>query len=421
MTIVETTVKLSIPPEGLNMEELEGQIAELLQQAGKELTRKGCEQMDKQLLEANPDLRRVKRRGLQFLSRFGWMKLVRWQTRDQEGRYRYPLNTRLGLEPRQRVSPWLVGQGIALATRIPYRQAADLLGTFMGEWIDHRTLYRWVEDAGEAIIEEEDQLQKAVFQEGRVLPEPGEQRELILAEVDATFLRAQREESDRFEVRLGILASGKEVQSYRARYRRYRLLGRISYVGVETAQDFGERLFLAGEEELGLSRADDILLVGDGAEWIEALAGHERWRATYQLDWWHLIQALHRTFPSHSVLVRTLKRYLYEGEGDQLIDAVRLAKLNGLGDPEAVEKLLNYLETNRDGFYGARSLRERISEKAKRLCVEGSGAVEKHIDIVICRRFKGQGMRWTRRGANRLLKLRVRELDRARARRKQAA
>lgn len=411
------------------MEELEAQIAEALQQAGKELLQQACQQMEEQMMEADPGLRRVKRRGLHFLSRFGWMKLVRWQVRDGEGRYCYPLNSLLGLEPRQRVSPWLVGQGIALATRIPYRQAADLLGTFVDEWIDHRTLYRWVEAAGEAIIEEEDELQDncpsipwgAVFQEGRVLPEPGEPRELILAEVDATFLRAQREDSDRFEVRLGILASGKEVESYTASYRRWRLLGRISYVGVEAAQDFGERLFLAGEEQLGLSNADHILMVGDGADWIEALAGHDRWRATYQLDWWHLIQAMYRTFHAQPVLVRTLKRYLYKGEGDQLIAAVRLAKLNGLGDPEDVEKLLNYLETNREGFYGARSLRERVSEKAKQLCVEGSGAVEKHIDIVICRRFKGQGMRWTRRGANRLLKLRVRELDRARARRKQAA
>jgi len=38
--------------------------------------------------------------------------------------------------------------------------------------------------------------------------------------------------------------------------------------------------------------------------------------------------------------------------------------------------------------------------------------VEKHIDLAICRRFKGQGMRWTRKGANRLLKLRIKELDR---------
>lgn len=47
------------------------------------------------------------------------------------------------------------------------------------------------------------------------------------------------------------------------------------------------------------------------------------------------------------------------------------------------------------------------------MLVEGAGAVEKQMDVVVGRRFKGQGMRWTRRGANRLLKLRLRELERA--------
>ena len=87
--------------------------------------------------------------------------------------------------------------------------------------------------------------------------------------------------------------------------------------------------------------------------------------------------------------------------------------MNGVGDPEQVEKLLTYLEANQKGFYGARSLRPRLSEEAKLVCVEGSGAVEKHIDLTICRRFKGHGMRWTNRRANRLLKLRIRELDQA--------
>ena len=47
------------------------------------------------------------------------------------------------------------------------------------------------------------------------------------------------------------------------------------------------------------------------------------------------------------------------------------------------------------------------------MAVQGSGAVEKQMDPVVGRRFKGQGMRWTRRGANRLLKLRLRQLEAA--------
>lgn len=413
MTTVKTTVTISINEEGNTLEELEAIIGGALQQAGRELLCEACQHVEAQVLGAQSDLRRSKQRGLHMLTRFGWIRLSRWQMRDTHGRFFYALDQALGLQPRQHASPWILHHSISLATRLPYRQAAYLLGGFLEEEIDHRSLYRWVQKAGAQIVEEEDKLQTAVFEHGVVPPRDRKEREIVLTEVDGTFLRAQREESDRFEVRLGVLTTGKSLVSQTARNRRYRLEERVRYGGVETAQDFGERLFLKGEAQLGLSRARHLLLVGDGADWVEALAGHDHWRATYQLDWWHLTHAFHRTFPDHPELVKRLKRYLYRGEGSKIIPAVRLARLNGLGDPDQVDKLLTYLETNQKGFYGARSLQPQLSSQARLVCVEGSGAVEKHIDLTICRRFKGQGMRWTRTGANRLLKLRIRELDQA--------
>jgi len=62
------------------------------------------------------------------LTRFGWVRLQRCQVVDRGlGRYTCPLDAALALRPRQHASPWIVGQVVALATRIPYRQAAHLL------------------------------------------------------------------------------------------------------------------------------------------------------------------------------------------------------------------------------------------------------------------------------------------------------
>lgn len=69
---------------------------------------------------------------------------------------------------------------------------------------------------------------------------------------------------------------------------------------------------------------------------------------------------------------------------------IRLAKANGLGDLEQVESLLTHVQANRPGFYGADRLRKKLSAKARLLCMYGSGAVEKHIDLVICRRLPGR-------------------------------
>jgi hypothetical protein len=414
MTTVKTTVTLSISEKSRSLEELEAQIGQALQKAGRELLTQACRQVELERLQAEePAVRRSKRRGRHLLTRFGWIRLERWHTWEPKGGYSYPLDEALGLGRHQQASPWILQQAVALATRLPYRQATYLLGTFVEEAIDHRTLYRWVQQSGAAIVLEEDGLQQAVFRDGVIPDRHPTEREIILAEVDGTFLRSQREDGDKFEVRLGVLTTGKHLASRTAKHRRYQLQERVRYGGVDTARDFGERLFLKGEVQLGISHARHVLLVGDGADWIEALAGHDRWRATYQLDRWHLTHAFHRTFPDHPQLVKKLKQYLYRGQGKKIIPAVRLAKINGVGDPALVESLLGYLQANQAGFYGARSLRPLLSPEGRLVCVEGSGAVEKHIDLTICRRFKGQGMCWTRKGANRLLKLRIRELDQA--------
>ncbi len=49
---------------------------------------------------------------------------------------------------------------------------------------------------------------------------------------------------------------------------------------------------------------------------------------------------------------------------------------------------------------------------AKEVLVVGSGGIEKNIDLMLCRRFKGRGMSWSRAGAQNLLKLRLLRYDR---------
>jgi hypothetical protein len=68
-----------------------------------------------------------------------------------------------GLQPRQHESPWIIEKPFVLATRIPCRQAAYLPGDFLEEEIDHRSLYRWGQKAGAETVDEEDEMQSAVF------------------------------------------------------------------------------------------------------------------------------------------------------------------------------------------------------------------------------------------------------------------
>lgn len=70
-----------------------------------------------------------------------------------------------------------------------------------------------------------------------------------------------------------------------------------------------------------------------------------------------------------------------------------------------IADLASYIENNSDGLYASRSLKGSV--EAKKVLVSSSGAMEKNMDVVIGRRFKRQGMSWTKEGANNLLKLRI--------------
>lgn len=413
MPTVATTITLTIAPEGSSLEALEEQVWQAVRNAALTLLQTACRAMEEQALLPSAEIRADKRRPLSLLTRFGWLRLERWYAQERvSGRYTYPLDRILQLGSRRHASPWVIEQAIALATRLPYRQATRLLCKVLGEAgaVDHRTLYAWVQAEGQACIEAEDERQAAVFRDGEAPACDGEVRELVVAEADGTFIKAQREGVPAFELRLGVLYSGRRLVSKTAKHRRYALQERVVYGGVETAEAFKERFYLAGEERLSLSLARHLLVVGDGADWIEALAGHERWRATYQLDHWHILHHARLTFTDRPEAVTEIAEALHAGDADRVISLVKLARLTA-ADPERVARFEAYLLANYHGITGARRLRRRLSEQARYVAVEGSGAIEKQSDLIVSRRFEGQGMRWTRRGAHRLLKLRLRELE----------
>ena len=92
--------------------------------------------MEKEVLaRAGRALRRDKQRPLDVLTRFGWICLKRWYTQERAtGKYSYPLDRVLGLRPRQHASPWVVGQAVAVAIRVPYCQATRLLTGWLEAW-----------------------------------------------------------------------------------------------------------------------------------------------------------------------------------------------------------------------------------------------------------------------------------------------
>jgi hypothetical protein len=178
------------------------------------------------------------------------------------------------------------------------------------------------------------------------------------------------------------------------------------YGGIEETEEFGEKLYLKGEE-LCLSEARHLLVLGDGDPWIKNIAEGPYFMATYQLDWRHLMVKIHQTFSDQPKLVSELIDYLYSGQGEKMLTTVRLARLlcEDEDKRQKIADLVTYIENNQNGLYGSRSLRDKV--EAKKVLVCSTGTMEKNIETVIGRRFKRHGQSWTTEGVNNLLKLRM--------------
>jgi len=403
---VEYLVRISLPDEGWDVNMLE----EVCWRAGREASQRlflsALEQRDREVVAlAQGDNKGKVPRWL--TTRLGIICFRREKVNRGNGKGSYPLDRAIGLLPRQETTLWVQKRACELANEYTYRPAALLLSAEIGDEVSHGTVWSWVQKSGKALRKEEDRRRETVFEDGEVFEGEGGEKEIVVTEMDATMLHSQEKGREKLTVKLGVMYSGKQLESETAKYKRYRLSEKTLYGGIEETEEFGEKLYLKGEEKLCLSKARHLLVLGDGDAWIKNIADGPYFMATYQLDWRHLMVKIRQTFSDQPKLVSELIDYLYSGQDEKMLTTVKLARL--LCDEEdrrqKIADLVTYIENNRDGLYGSRSLRGQV--EGKRVLVCSTGAMEKNIDVVVDRRFKRYGQSWTTEGVNNLLKLRT--------------
>jgi len=403
---VEYLVRISLPDDGWDVNMLEEACWKAGTEASKGLFALGLEKRDQEVASQVEGENKGKERRY-LVTRFGVVAFRRQKVCPGSDSGCYPLDRAIGLKPGQKTTLWVQKRACELANDYSYRPAAALLSAEIGDEVSHGAIWGWVQNSGRALRQEEDKRWKAVFEEGELFEGEGEEREIVVTEMDATMLHSQEKGRKKLTVKLGVMYSGKELESETAKYKRYRLREKTLYGGIEEPDEFGEKLYLKGEEKLCLSKARNQLVLGDGDTWIRNIAEGPYFMATYQLDWRHLMVKIHQTFSDQPKLASELIDYLYSGQAGEMLTTARLARLlcEDRDKKRRIADLVTYIENNWDGLYGSRSLRGKV--EAKRVLVCCTGAMEKNIDIVIDKRFKRLGQSWKTEGVNNLLKLRA--------------
>lgn len=322
---------------------------------------------------------------------FGDVRIKRRLYRDDQGKYRFLLDERMGLDKRCHVGPKVKELATLLSSQFPFQKSEEILRAIMPSAISHTTIHRLVARLTEPYLEAEDKELEEVY-EGGVIPESeGRVVPYLFVEADGTNIALQRENRRRAEVKVGIAYEGwKETGKGH-----YRLQAKSSYSGLMNGDRFWEGFSLILAKKYDLSQVGKVIVGGDGAGWVKE--GAELLGGIYQLDRFHLKRALNQALDQEAAL----EVYQACTRGDLARSYWLLREAQGhAGEDKAEEiaRLGGYLWEN---ALGLRDYRLEIGDPNLR----GVGSIEGNVDKLVANRMKKRGMSWSVKGAQRMAKL----------------
>ncbi|MBI5766634.1 MAG: ISKra4 family transposase [Verrucomicrobia bacterium] len=354
-------------------------------------------------------------------TRFGAIQVQRARGKCRRcHKWRFPADAALGLPAEGTQSPAVQEIAALTVSKMPAAEAAQLVERLVGVKISAATLGRQARQQGERAQEKRQALDEQMSgPDGRVQQDRDLQLQLALEpftlviELDAWNIR----ERDAWGESAAQRARGAEPPRWHWVYGGtcFRLAHRGETAGGRaTILSRGYAMTRGGIEALreqlwaeasrrGLGRANEVLIVADGAVWIWHLAGDRFPQARQRVDFYHVSEhlwtvarALHPDDESAArAWVEPLLAKLKADEGCAVITELAQLRPRLEGAASAhLEREINYLQSNRQRLdYGTAKARGEPL---------GSGAMESTCRQYQCR-FKRPGQFWTQTGDEALL------------------
>lgn len=325
---------------------------------------------------------------------------VRWECR-QCGHDLYPLDERIGLAERSNATLGVVEQSLYLAVEMPYERASQGQERLCGIQVSGRQMQEWVKEEGRRLKATQERERRTLYEQG-VLPERPQdtpKKERVFVQVDGTFVN-ERSGPGELECKVGIIYSEKE----KVAKDRWQILDKRTFASTDGVEAFREQ-FVLECHRWGVWDSKEILFVGDGAPWIKRMCQEHFPGAIYLLDFWHLTEVIRRALGEEheQACGNWIEEIRQTHDPGLLIRRIQGLKVR-VQDPDRLEKLKDletYVQNNAEGI--------RNWDRAGFL--GSSGAIEKGVDVTICRRFKGRGMSWFTPGLSGLLALKLLKLN----------
>jgi hypothetical protein len=441
-----------------NTKELEEKIYQRLFQIGRRLMEgrmnKGKEPVPTKIQgECGHDQKLVGYRTKKLLTLFGELELkrayyqcqvVKGQEEEREqvskcSHGRAPADERWGVQGK-RTTLGVQRYISYLCSMLTFEEAAETLRQFLPLKISARQALNLVKPVGNALAEREDKEVRALFGEAeksstnddnKVFQSAIKDMRRLYIETDGIMERMRRgsvpmekHEQERKgdvyrEIKVGavfLAERGKERSELAPDvWIDTPKEGSQHYVARRTARGGFDTLLYTLAWKSGLKRAEQVVVIGDGAHWIWDLADEQFPGAVEIVDLYHAKE--HVWEVAHAVFGRATQKgaswarqacdLLVHGEVEDLVALI--SKLPSIAPPPGKSKSI---PEQAIGYFTTNAQRMRYpSFRAQGMHV-GSGIAEAACKTVVTTRLKRTGMRWTPSGLDALLPLRTAKLNR---------
>ena len=185
--------------------------------------------------------------------------------------------------------------------------------------------------------------------------------------------------------------------------------------GFEDHTTFGKHLYRLGIKN-GTNKAKELIYIADGAKWLWTQADLHFPDAIHIVDWYHATEHLWQVANSYygngtkmaKKSARTMKTWLWKGKNNKVINRMKnmINKLEKPKKESPINEPYKIIQQN-IGYFTRNKKRMRYKLFREKNLPIGSGPIESACKYVITLRFKGCGMRWNKKRANQLAKLRA--------------
>jgi len=319
-----------------------------------------------------------------------------------------PLDAQVGLSARD-ITPGVERAASLLAAHLPFAETEFVLHELTGVCLSGRQIETVAEAVGAQAEVAQQREQQAAARQG--LPEltgpQGQAPRIFIIEMDGVQVGLQ--DGGWQEVKCGVIYELSQRVEISAQ--RWELLSsrRLALRG-EVAR-FRERLW-AQVLAVGVRPSDRVVVLGDGAEWIDQTAQLLFPGALRILDYYHAAERLWGVAAARfgegsgegEAWARRQATKLKRGQVKQVMVSLKRLQLKTVEKRAVREEAVRYL--------GAR--REQMSYAAyeEQGLPIGSGAVESACKQIVTARMKQAGMRWSEAGVDAMVALRCYVLNR---------